>query len=142
MAMSAEPASRVRLCLLADGPGGKTIVEIVAPVERLMAEGALWLRFDPLADSARRGYYLEITLEEGTLRLFATPSDAYPAGEAYHAGQRQPYDLLFGIYGTLRPGEGVWRRLLDDRPLAVCYLGTLVVLLAGAIGTLAHKRGT
>jgi hypothetical protein len=138
MAIPTDPAMRVRMRLLADGPDGEPVAEIAAPVERLLADGALWLRFDPLADSEGRGYYFEVT-PEGVLRLFAAPSDVYPDGEAYQAGAPQPYDLLFGIYGAPQAGVA-WHRLLSDRPLAVCYLGTLVGLLVGVIGLLVYKR--
>jgi hypothetical protein len=137
-AIPTDPATRVRMRLLADSPDGKSVAETAAPVERLMADGALWLHFDPLADSDGRGYYFEVA-PEGALRLFAAPSDVYPDGEVYQAGAPQPYDLLFGIYGAPQASVA-WHRLLADRPLTACYLGTLAGLLLGMIGLLVYKR--
>lgn len=91
-------------------PGREVVAESQFDAALIRGDMYQWFEFAPLAGSAGRAYYFELSAPEATLdnciTAYIQPSDPYPDGEAYHGGQPVPGDLEFVLH--FRPSA--WQR--------------------------------
>jgi len=127
-----------QISLSPDGEGGRELLHLELPADRISNSGPTVITFPPIADTAGETLYFSIaspgSVPGDAITIYYQEGDVYPGGEMFVDGEPTEGDLAFIVYTEesftlVDVWDDFYSRASQDRLFFIFYCSLMAILL-------------